>query len=287
MPRESKQEKRRRAVLVIDRLDKHMPGAKIALNHGSPLELLVSVILSAQCTDRRVNLVTPALFRRYPTAESYSRARVSELEGLIKSCGLYRTKARNLIGAAKVLLERHQGRIPTTRSELESLPGVGHKTAGVVCIHLGSEDAFPVDTHIRRLANRLGFTTSGNPDRVELDLRTLLPANRWTKGHQLLIWHGRRTCFARRPACERCVVADLCPKIGVSKSRSVGTRRLPVAGRARPSASSSVSGSARASKPRGGRRTSSRSSDRSRAEWRPPAALPPPRSGGFLRGQET
>src|SRR5215471_963570 len=108
MPRESKQDKRRRAVAVIDRLDRHMPGAKIQLNHRSPLELLVSVILSAQCTDRRVNLVTPALFRRYPTAESYAGAKVSELEDLIKSCGLYRTKARNLIAAAKVMLERHQ-----------------------------------------------------------------------------------------------------------------------------------------------------------------------------------
>jgi endonuclease-3 len=138
------------------------------------------------------------------------------LEGLIKSCGLYRSKARNLIAAAKVLVEQHQGEIPKTREALETLPGVGHKTAGVVCIHLGTEEAFPVDTHIRRLAKRLGFSKHDNPDDVEMDLRALLPTNRWTKGHQLLIWHGRRTCFARRPACERCVVADLCPKIGVA-----------------------------------------------------------------------
>jgi endonuclease-3 len=203
-------------VAVIDRLDVHMPGAKIELDHRTPLELLVSVILSAQCTDRRVNLVTPALFRRYPSAKSYARAKVSELEALIKSCGLYRSKARNLIAAAKVLVEQHQGEIPKTREELEALPGVGHKTAGVVCIHLGTEDAFPVDTHIRRLAKRLGFSRHDNPDDVEMDLRALLPTNRWAKGHQLLIWHGRRTCFARRPACERCVVADLCPKIGVA-----------------------------------------------------------------------
>jgi endonuclease-3 len=216
MPRESQQAKRERAVAVIDRLDAHMPGAKIELDHGTPLELLVSVILSAQCTDRRVNLVTPGLFRRYPTAKSYARAKVSELEALIKSCGLYRSKARNLIAAAKVLDEQHQGEIPKTREELEALPGVGHKTAGVVCIHLGTEDAFPVDTHIRRLAKRLGFSRHDNPDDVETDLRALLPTDRWAKGHQLLIWHGRRTCFARRPACERCVVADLCPKIGVA-----------------------------------------------------------------------
>ncbi len=232
MPRESQQAKRPRAVAVIDRLDAHMPGAKIELGYRTPLELLVSVILSAQCTDRRVNLVTPALFHRYPTAKSYARAKVSELEGLIKSCGLYRSKARNLIAAAKVLVERHQGEIPETREELEALPGVGHKTAGVVCIHLGTEDAFPVDTHIRRLAKRLGFSRHDNPDDVEMDLRALLPTNRWAKGHQLLIWHGRRTCFARRPACERCVVADLCPKIGV--------RRRPRAPLAQPSTSSSA-----------------------------------------------
>ena|GEM_PF-323152 len=287
MPKEAKQDKRRRAVLVIDRLDRHMPNAKIQLDYRSPLELLVSVVLSAQCTDRRVNLVTPALFRRYPTAASYARAKVSELEGMIKSCGLHRSKARNLIAAAKVMLERYQGKVPTSRAELESLPGVGHKSAGVVCIHLGSEEAFPVDTHIRRLAKRLGFTKSDNPDQVELDLRALLPPNRWTKGHQLLIWHGRRTCFARRPACERCAVADLCPKIGVAKSGSAATRRPLRAGRARPSASSSVSGSARASTPRDGRRTSSHSGDPSRAEWPPPTALPPPGSGGFLRDRGT
>jgi endonuclease III len=219
MLRESQQAKRERALAVIDRLDAHMPGAKIELDHRTPLELLVSVILSAQCTDRRVNLVTPALFRRYPTAASYARARVSELEGLIKSCGLYRSKARNLIAAAKVLVKQHRGEIPKTREALETLPGVGHKTAGVVCIHLGTEGAFPVDTHIRRLAKRLGFSKHDNPDDVEMDLRALLPTNRWAKGHQLLIWHGRRTCFARRPACERCVVADLCPKIGVAGGR--------------------------------------------------------------------
>src|SRR5260370_21292213 len=216
MPRESKQAKRPRAVAVIDRLDAHMPGAKIELGYRTPLELLVSVILSAQCTDRRVNLVTPALFHRYPTAKSYALAKVSELEGLIKSCGLYRRKARNLIAAAKVVVERQQGEIPKTREELEALPGAGHKTAGVVCIHLGTEDAFPVDTHIRRLAKRLGFSRHDNPDDVEMDLRALLPTNRGAKGHQLLIWHGRPTCFARRPACEPCVLPDLCPKIGVA-----------------------------------------------------------------------
>src|SRR5262249_53451172 len=239
------------------------------------------------CTDKRVNLVTPELFRRFPTTESYARAKVSELEEAIKSCGLYRSKARNIIAAAKVMLERYQGKVPITRAELEALPGVGHKSAGVVVIHLGSEGAFPVDTHIRRLAKRLGFTKHDNPDLVELDLRALLPANRWTKGHQLLIWHGRRTCFARRPACERCVVADLCPKIGVAKPRRAEARRRLNAQRARPSASSSASGSAPASAPRGGRRTSSRSGDPSRAEWPRPAGLRPRGSADSLRDPET
>ncbi len=234
--RESKTAKRQRAAEVIARLDAHMPNAKIELGYQTPLELLVSVILSAQCTDRRVNIVTPALFARYPTAQAYARASRKELQALIKTCGLYRSKAKSIIAAAQALVREYGGEVPAARAQLEALPGVGRKTAGVVTIHLGGDAALPVDTHIRRLAYRLGFTRQVDPDKVELELCALLPSELWAKAHQLLIWHGRRTCFARSPACERCVVADRCPKIGVPK-----VMRKPAPRPARSSAASSAS----------------------------------------------
>src|SRR5262249_26534479 len=206
-----------RAAAVIARLDAHMPNAKIELGYRTPLELLVSVILSAQCTDRRVNMVTPALFARYPTAEAYARASRRELERLIKTCGLYRSKAKSIIAMARELVREHGGRGPGTKAERQTPPGGGRKKAGGRTIPLGGEAALPVDTHILRLAYRLGFTRQSHPDKVEIDLSALLPSDLWAKAHQLLIWHGRRTCFARSPQCERCVVADLCPKIGVPK----------------------------------------------------------------------
>ncbi|HEX8539442.1 MAG TPA: endonuclease III [Cystobacter sp.] len=213
--RESSQSKRMRAIEVLERLERAMPDVRIELDYRTPLELMVAVILSAQCTDKRVNLVTPALFQRFPDAAAYASASVEEVEPFIQSCGLYRAKAKNLIAAARALVAEHGGEVPRSRAVLETLPGVGRKTAGVVCIHLGGDDAFPVDTHVKRLALRLGFTRHEDPDKVEMDMQALLPSERWMKGHQLLVWHGRRTCFARSPACERCPVAPLCPKKGV------------------------------------------------------------------------
>jgi endonuclease-3 len=213
--RESSQSKRLRAIEVLERLERAMPDVRIELDYRTPLELMVAVILSAQCTDKRVNLVTPALFQRFPDAAAYASASVEEVEPFIQSCGLYRAKAKNLIAAARALVAEHGGEVPRSRAVLETLPGVGRKTAGVVCIHLGGDDAFPVDTHVKRLALRLGFTRHEDPDKVEMDMQALLPSERWMKGHQLLVWHGRRTCFARSPACERCPVAPLCPKKGV------------------------------------------------------------------------
>ncbi|MFY0573687.1 endonuclease III [Cystobacter fuscus] len=214
--RESSQSKRLRAIEVLERLERAMPDVRIELDYRTPWELLVAVILSAQCTDKRVNPVTPALFQRFPDAAASARASVEEVEPFIQSCGLYRAKAKNLVAAARALVAEHGGEVPRSRAVLETLPGVGRKTAGVVCIHLGGDDAFPVDTHVKRLAFRLGFTRHVDPDKVEMDLQALLPSERWMKGHQLLVWHGRRTCFARSPACERCPVAELCPKKGVA-----------------------------------------------------------------------
>jgi endonuclease-3 len=214
--RESSQSKRLRAIEVLERLERAMPDVRIELDYRTPLELLVAVMLSALCTEKRVNLVTPALFQRFPDAAAYASASVEQVEPFIQSCGLYRAKAKNLIAAARALVAEHGGEVPHSRAVLETLPGVGRKTAGVVCIHLGGDDAFPVDTHVKRLAFRLGFTRHEDPDKVEMDLQALLPTERWMKGHQLLVWHGRRTCFARSPACERCPVAPLCPKKGVA-----------------------------------------------------------------------
>jgi len=213
--RETLETKRRRASQVLERLETEMPEVRIQLDYRTPLELLVAVMLSAQCTDKRVNMVTPALFQRFPDAQTYASVKPEVVEPYIQTCGLYRAKAKNIVAAAKALVAGHGGEVPTSREALEKLPGVGRKTAGVVCIHLGGDAAFPVDTHVKRLASRLDFSREHHPNKVEVDLQSLVPAERWMKGHQLLVWHGRRTCFARSPACERCVVADACPRRGV------------------------------------------------------------------------
>jgi endonuclease-3 len=213
--RETKAQKAARAGAILDGLEAQMPGARIELDYETPLELLVAVMLSAQCTDKRVNLVTPALFQRYRTAADYGAADVAEVEGYIRTCGLYRNKAKNLVATGKLLAEAHGGQVPLDREVLQGLPGVGRKTAGVVTTHLGGTPAFPVDTHIQRLAGRMGLSSARTPDGVEGDLRALVPEARWTNGHQLLIWHGRRTCAARAPACDRCTVHAHCPRRGV------------------------------------------------------------------------
>jgi len=212
-------QKKARALEVLQRLDHAMPEAKIELDYRTPLELVVAVALSAQTTDKRVNLVTPALFERYRTAADYAQSTPREIQKYIKTVGLFRNKSKNLVKLGQALVEKHGGEVPGRRAELTELPGVGNKTAGVVTIHLGVEKAFPVDTHILRLSRRLGFSTSKDPDDVERDLRKLVPEDWWFKGHQLLIWHGRRVCDALKPECHRCVVAALCPKTGLSKKQ--------------------------------------------------------------------
>jgi endonuclease-3 len=215
VPRETKAARAARAGKIIDRLDQQMPEAKIALHYHTELELLVSVMLSAQCTDAVVNTVTPALFARFPSAQAYARSSPAELEGYIKRVGLFRSKAKNLHAAMSRIASEHGGRLPRTREELNELPGVGWKTAGVVVNHAFGTPAFPVDTHVGRVSRRLGLTRQEDPDKVEEDLSRLLPPERWGRAHQLIIWHGRRTCEARKPRCGECVVAELCPSAGV------------------------------------------------------------------------
>jgi endonuclease-3 len=211
-------EKRARAVEIVDRLARAMPDVKIALEFGDDLQLLVSVILSAQSTDAGVNRATPALFARYRAAADYAAARPEDLWPFIRSLGLFRNKAKAIVAAMDAIAREHGGRVPRTREGLEALPGVGPKTAGVVLVHLGAAHAFPVDTHVGRVSRRLDLTRELDPSKVERDLMALLPEDRWSHGHQLFVWHGRRTCIARAPACSRCAVEDVCPKRGVPRA---------------------------------------------------------------------
>jgi len=213
---ESLAAKTERITVILELLERAYPSARIELDYRSPLDLLVAVILSAQCTDKRVNLVTPRLFARYRSAADYAAASAEELTPYIQSCGLYRTKARSIVAMARELVKKHGGEVPAARAALNALPGVGAKTAGVVSVHLpGGEPAFPVDTHVGRLGRRMGATTARDPAKVEAALQRLVPKERWGLGHQLLIFHGRSRCFARSPDCAGCEVAALCPKRGV------------------------------------------------------------------------
>lgn len=184
--------------------------ATMELTHRSPWELLVATILSAQCTDQRVNQVTPALFMRYPEAQDLAEARPLELEALIKSTGFYRNKAKSLIGCAHVISTRFQGRVPDTMEELTTIPGVGRKTANVLLGTAFGKPALVVDTHVKRVAARLAFTRSDNPDQIERDLQRLYPHDEWTAVSQRLLLHGRYTCLARRPRCPQCPIYDEC-----------------------------------------------------------------------------
>lgn len=210
--RESAAAKRERALEIVARLEEEHPDAHCALTHRDPLELLVATILSAQCTDERVNQVTPALFARCPAAADYAAIDREELEKLIRPTGFFRNKARSLQGLGAALVERHEGRVPETLEELTALPGVGRKTANVVLGNaFGRNEGVVVDTHVGRLSRRLGWTCETDPVRVERDIARLVPREEWTLLAHLLIFHGRRVCVARRPRCGECVVADLCP----------------------------------------------------------------------------
>ncbi len=200
-----------RLAQLQDRLGSAYPDAHCALEHGDPFELVVATILSAQCTDVRVNLTTPALFARYPDPAALAAALPSELEALIHATGFFRNKARNLIGLGQALMARHGGQVPSDPAELGALPGVGQKTANVVLANAFGVPALAVDTHIFRVARRLGLSAASTPEKVEADLCRLFPSTSWIDLHHQLIWHGRRTCNARRPDCGACPVRELCP----------------------------------------------------------------------------
>ena len=202
------------------------PEADTELAHTSPLELLVATVLSAQSTDERVNSLTPALFARYPDAAAYAAADRAELESLIQTVGLYRSKAASIQGLAQALCDRHGGEVPTTLEELVALPGVGRKTANVVLGNAFGVPGIAVDTHVGRLARRFGWTEESAPEKVEEDLMQLFPPSEWTDLSHRMILHGRRVCHARKPACDTCPLAALCPSSTLPSPQSA-TRSEP------------------------------------------------------------
>jgi endonuclease-3 len=202
------------------------PDARIALTFAGPLELVVATVLSAQCTDKKVNEVTPTLFARYRTAADYAAADRDELEKLLRPTGFFRAKANSLIGLGAALVERFDGRVPSNLAELVTLPGVGRKTANVVLGHAFNTPGITVDTHVGRLSRRFGLTTETDPVRVENDLAALIERRDWTIASDRMIFHGRRICHARKPACGACGIARLCPSFGTGPTTPVEAARL-------------------------------------------------------------
>ena len=216
--RETIAARRARARAIAGGLARAYPDAWCALHHESPWQLVVATILSAQCTDEMVNRVTPALFAAYPTPAALAGAPAARVEELIKRTGFFRQKTKSILATARGVTEEHGGRVPDTMDALTSLPGIGRKTANVVLGTAFGRPAIFVDTHVRRLANRLGLTVEGDPDKIERDLQQLLPPRAWTAFAHRLIHHGRRVCVARKPRCSVCPVARWCPRIGVTAS---------------------------------------------------------------------
>jgi endonuclease III len=221
--RATPKEKSARAGAIAQHLAELYPDVECPLAHRNTFELLVAVILSAQCTDAAVNKVTPALFCRFPDPISLSRATTAEIEALIRSLGLYRAKAKSLQCCARQLVEEFSGEVPATMKQLIQLSGVGRKTANVILGHAFDTPGIAVDTHCKRLARRLGLTRQREPTKIEQDLSRMLPPSEWTGFSHRLIIHGRRVCYARRPACERCVLSELCPS-----STAGGAKKAPI-----------------------------------------------------------
>jgi endonuclease-3 len=207
----SNAEKRKRASEILGRLKKRYPDARVLLDYKNPFELLIATILAAQCTDERVNGVTPLLFGRFPDPGGMSKARAEEIEKIVKPTGFFKAKTKSLLGASKMLVERFKGVVPETIEELVMLPGVGRKTANVVIGNCFGKPAITVDTHVKRVSTRLGLTDKNDPDKIELELQEVIPEKDQTQYSRVTTFHGRYTCVARRPRCSECVVETLCP----------------------------------------------------------------------------
>ena len=206
--------------IVFSILKKEYPKAKIALTHHNPLQLLISVILSAQCTDKRVNMVTPTLFKKYRKAEDYAYGDLDDLKQIIRSTGFFNAKAKNIQNTCKIIVEKYNGKVPQTMDSLLKLPGVGRKTANIVLSNaFGKLEGIAVDTHVKRITYRLGLTKNTNPVKIEQDLIKLLPKEKWNHYTYLIIEHGRAICKAPIPICSKCILKKECPKTSVNKSK--------------------------------------------------------------------
>ncbi len=205
-------EPKARAAKIMELLGKQYSEAKIALHYTNPLQLLIATILSAQATDEQINKITPALFKKYRSAEEFANADINELEQQIKSSGFYHNKAKNIQNCCKMLVDEYGGKVPRTMTELLELPGVARKTANIVLQNAyGVIEGIAVDTHVRRLSQRLGLSEKNDPNKIELDLMQLVPKEKWMSITDLLIWHGRRVCTAKKPNCAGCVLNKICP----------------------------------------------------------------------------
>ena len=217
--------KRREAAKIYRVLSKSYPNVKCELDYKNPLQLLVATVLSAQCTDKRVNMVTPALFKKYKTAKDFAAAKPKELETIIRSTGFFRAKARSIKGLGEKLTIEFGGKVPNTLAELVTLPGVGRKTANVVLGNAFGIPGLPVDTHVGRLSFRLGLSKSKDPVKIELDLHRVIKEEEWTIFGHRIIEHGRKVCASRKPKCEDCALSDLCPRKGVIKTSTKGKKK--------------------------------------------------------------
>jgi endonuclease-3 len=227
--RESRARRRERAEQILALLYREHPDASCALDHDGPFQLLVATILSAQCTDERVNRVTPELFRRWPDSEAMATATLEELEEVIRSTGFFRSKAKSLSGTANRIQEHYGGEVPGSLEELTTLPGAARKTANVVLGNAFGVPGITVDTHVGRIARRLGLTKEKDPVKVEKELGALIPQADWTRFSHATIFHGRRVCDSRKPACADCALAELCPAVGVEPAGSAQKKKKPAA----------------------------------------------------------
>jgi endonuclease-3 len=209
----------KKAAQVLDKLEKAHPDARVFLDFRSPFQLLIATILAAQCTDERVNQVTPVLFGRYPTPDDLAGARPGDLERIVRSTGFFRQKAKSIRECSRILAEQHGGQVPDDAEALTNMPGVGRKTANVVLASTFGRPAIAVDTHVKRVAGRIGLAGGTDPDKIEAQLCRIIPENRWSRATLLLGTHGRRVCFAKKPDCEHCPVSNLCDYYRGSASR--------------------------------------------------------------------
>jgi endonuclease-3 len=224
--RESLPEKKVRAKVIYRQLSKSYPNVRCELDYKNAFQLLVATVLSAQCTDKRVNQTTPALFKKYPNPQKIANADLRDIQKLVKSTGFFRAKAKNIKGLSNKIMEEFDGKVPSNLEDLITLPGVGRKTANVVLGHAFRIPGITVDTHFGRLSRRFGWSKQNNPVKVELEVGELIPEKEWTNLSQRMIWHGRRVCHSRKPACGACALAKLCPSYGIGEVDPIKAKRM-------------------------------------------------------------